>query len=243
MALLSVNLDSVATMREARKQREPDPAQAAVLAEMAGADGIAIQLRRDRKFIRERDLFILREVVKTKLTIELPPADEMIARAMEVKPALVTLVADHADSNSPVSGIDFQTAGVDYSDVTLRLKGAGIGVCYFVEPEVESIKGAVKAGADAVLINCGGFTCALTLDEAQRELDRIDAAAQAASKAGLSIYAGRGISFKNVVALYELGLFHEYYVGHSIVSRAVLKGMEAAVTEMLTVIRADLPQE
>jgi pyridoxine 5-phosphate synthase len=132
MALLSVNLDQVATLRESRKQREPDPAQAAVLAEMAGAD--------------------------------------------------------------------------------------------------------------AVLINCGGFTYALTLDEAQRELDRIDSAAQAATKAGVSVYAGRGISFKNVLALHELGLFHEYYVGHSITSRAVLKGMEAAVVEMLDVIRTDQPQ-
>jgi pyridoxine 5-phosphate synthase len=243
MALLSVNLDHVASLREARKQREPDPAQAAVLAEMAGVDGIAIQLRRDRKYIRERDLFILREVVKTKLTIELPPADEMIARAIEVKPALVTIVADHADSDSPVSGIDFQTAAVDYSDVTMRFKGAGIGVCFFVEPDTESIKGAVRAGADAVLISCGGFTYALTLDEAQRELDRIDTAAQAAVKAGLSVYAGRGISFRNVVALHELGLFHEYFVGHSIVSRAVLKGMEAAVAEMLNVIHTDLPQD
>ena len=243
MALLSVNLDQVATLREVRKQREPDPAQAAVLAEMAGADGIAIQLRRDRKYIRDRDLYILREVVKTKLTVELPHAEEMIARAIEVKPAMVTMVADHADADSPVSGIDFNAAPVDFSDVARRFKSAGIGVCFFVEPDSDSIKGAVKAGADAVLINCGGFTYALTLDEAQRELDRIDAAAQVAVKAGVSVYAGRGISFKNVLALHELGLFHEYFVGHSVVSRAVLKGMEAAVAEMLAVVRTDLPQD
>jgi pyridoxine 5-phosphate synthase len=243
MALLSVNLDQVATLRETRKQREPDPAQAAVLAELAGADGIAIQLRRDRKYIRERDLYILREVVKTKLTIELPPADEMIARAIEVKPSMVTIVADHTDSGSPVSGIDFQAAAVDYSDVTMRFKAAGVAVCFFIEPDSDNVKGAARAGGDAVLINCGGFTYALTVEEAQRELDRIDAAAQAAAKAGLSVYAGRGISFKNVLALHELGLFHEYYVGHSITSRAVLKGMEAAVAEMLGVVRADAPQD
>lgn len=243
MALLTVNLDQVAALREVRKRREPDPSQAAVLAEMAGADGIAIQVRRDRKYVRDRDLYILREVVKNRLTIELPPAEEMIARALEVKPAMVTLVVDHADSDSPVSGINFQAAPVDFGDLTLRFRGAGIGVCFFVEPDAESMKGAARAGADAVLINCGGFTYAVTLEDAQRELDRIDSAAQAASKAGLTVYAGRGINSKNVLALHELGLFDEFFVGHSIVARAVLKGMEAAVTEMLALVRANLPQE
>ena len=242
MAMLSVNLDHVAALREVRKCREPDPAQAAVLAEMAGADGIAIQLRRDRKYVRDRDLFVLREVVKTRLTIEMPPTDALIERALEVKPAMVTIVADHADSDSSVSGIDFNAGPVDFSNVAGRFKAAGIGVCYFVEPEPDAIKGAVKAGADAVLINCGGFTCAVTLEEAQQELDRIDVAAQAASKSGLPVYAGRGISSKNVIALHELGLFDEYFVGHSIVSHAVLKGMTAAVAEMLAVIRTDVRQ-
>jgi len=243
MALLSVNLDHVAALREVRKRREPDPAQAAVLAEMAGADGIAIQLRRDRKYIRDRDLFILREVVKTRLTIEMPPTDEIIARVLEVKPAMVTLVADHADSDSLVSGIDFDGAAVDFSDIAGRFKAAGIGVCFFIEPEADAVKGVSRAGADAALVNCGGFTCAVTLDEAQQELDRIDRAAQAASKAGLAVYAGRGVNFKNVIALHELKLFDEYFVGHSIISRAVLKGMSAAVGEMLAVIRAGVPQD
>ena len=242
MALLSVNLDQVAALREMRKRREPDPAQAAVLAEMAGADGIVIQLRRDRKYIRDRDLYILREVVKTKLTIEMPPTDEIIARVLEVKPAMVTFVADHADSDLAVSGIDFHAAPVDFSDVAGRFKGAGIGVCFFIEPDPDAVKGAAKAGADAVLVNCGGFTLALTLDEAQRELDRIDSAAQAASKGGLSVYAGRGINSKNVLALHELGTFDEFFVGQSIVARAILQGMPAAVAEMLAVIRTDLPQ-
>ncbi|MEW5795828.1 MAG: pyridoxine 5'-phosphate synthase [Candidatus Zixiibacteriota bacterium] len=240
MALLSVNLDQVAALREVRKRREPDPAQAAVMAELAGADGIAIALRRDRKYIRDRDLYILREVVKTRLIIEVPPTEEIIARVLEVKPAMVTLVADHADPDLQVSGIDFHSAPVDFSDVAGRFKGAGIGVCFFVEPEPDTVKGAAKAGADAVLINCGSFTLALTLEEAQRELDRIDNAAQAASKAGLSVYAGRGINSKNVMALHELGLFDEFFVGHSIISQALLAGMTAAVAEMLAAIRTDV---
>jgi len=243
MALLSVNLDQVAALREVRKQREPDPAQAAVLAELAGADGIAIQLRRDRKYIRDRDLYILREVVKTRLIIEMPPTDDIIERALEVKPAMVTFVADHADSDTPVSGIDFNAAPIDFSDTATRFRGVGIGVCFFVDPEVEAVRGAARSGADAVLINCGGFTYAHTLEEAQTELDRIDTCAQAAAKARLSVYAGRGISSKNVPALHELRLFDEFFVGHSVVTRAVLKGMEAAVTEMLSVIQGGSSQE
>ncbi len=243
MALLSVNLDQIAALREVRKLREPDPAQAAVLAELAGADGITIQLRRDRKYIRDRDLFILREVVKTRLTIEMPPTDDIIERALEVKPALVTFVADHADSDTAVSGIDFNAAPIDFSDTAIRFKGVGIGVGFFVDPEIDAVKGAAKAGADSVLINCGGFTYAHTLDEAQSELDRIDAAASAASKAGLTVCAGRGINAKNVIALHELNLFDEFVVGHSIVTRAVFNGMSGAVTEMLNVVKNNPSQD
>jgi pyridoxine 5-phosphate synthase len=242
MALLSVNLDEVAALREIRKLREPDPAQAAVLAELAGADGIAIQLRRDRKYVRERDLYILREVVKTRLTIEIPPTEDIINRVLEVKPAMVTLVADHADSNAPVSGIDFNDASIDFSGTTARLKGTSIAVCFFIDPDAEAVRGAHKAGADAVLINCGGFSYARTLSEAQQELDRIDATAQAAAKAGLSVYAGRGIDRKNVIALHELNLIDEFFVGHSVVSRAVLKGMTEAVAELLAVVTTPPPQ-
>jgi pyridoxine 5-phosphate synthase len=242
MALLSVNLDQVAALREIRHLREPDPAQAAVVAELAGADGIAIQLRRDRKYVRDRDLYILREVVKTKLTIEMPPADDVIERVLEVKPTMVTFVADHADADTPVSGIDFGAAAVDFSDIASRFKGVGVAVCFFIEADHDSVRGAAKAGADAVLINCGGFTYAHTLDEAQTELDRIDAAAQTARKADLTIFGGRGINPKNVVALEELKLFDEYFVGHSLVARSVLKGMEAAVSEMINAIGGN-PQQ
>jgi len=242
MALLSVNLDQVAALREIRKLREPDPAQAAVLAELAGADGLAIQLRRDRKYVRDRDLYILREVVKTKLTIEIPPADDIINRVLEVKPAMVTFVADHADSNVPVAGIDFGNASIDFSGATARFKGVGIAVCFFIDPNADTVRGVHKAGADAVLINCGGFAYARTLAEAQQELDRIDATAQAAAKAGLSVYAGRGIDRKNVLALHELNLIDEFFVGHSIVSRAVLMGMTEAVSEVLDVLNTPLPQ-
>ena len=241
MAMLTVNLDQVAALRESRKLREPDPAQAAVLAEMAGADGIAIQLRRDRKYVRDRDLYILREVVKTRLTIELTPVEDIIQRVLEVKPAMVAFVADRA-GDLPVSGIEFDSAEIDFTDTARRFKAAGIAVCFFVEPETDSVKGAQRAGGDAVMINCGGFTYARTLEEAQQELDRIDSCAQAAAKAGLSVMAGRGIDRKNILALHELGLIDEFFVGNSIVSRAVLKGMTAAVEEVLDILKTAPPR-
>jgi pyridoxine 5-phosphate synthase len=239
MAMLTVNLDGVAALREVRGQREPDPAQAAVLAELGGADGVAIQLRRDRRHVRDRDLYVLREVVKTKLIIEIPPTDEIIERALEVKPAMVTFVADHADATLPVSGINLADAAINFSDAAARFHSAGIAVCILVEPDSDSIKGAVKNSADAVLLNCAGFTEARTLDEAQRELDRIDNAAQAASKAGITVYAGRGIGYKNVMALHELGSIDEFFVGHSIIAKALFCGFERAVRDMVTLLAID----
>lgn len=233
MALLSVNLDQVAALREVRRFKEPDPAQAAVLAELAGADGIAIQLRRDRKYIRDRDLYILKEVVKTKLILEIPPTEEIIAKALEVKPWMVTFVADHADSNTPVSGIDFNNAPIDYRDIVERFRGVGVNTCFLVEPNHDAIKGAHKAGASAVLINCSGFTEARTLEQAQTGLDKIDNAAQQAVKNEIAVYAGRGVTYKNIFPLAELGVIDEFIIGYAIAIRALLVGYERAVSEML----------
>lgn len=236
MALLSVNLDDIIALRERRKLREPDPVQAAVLTELAGADGISLQYRRGVGGVRNRDLFVLREVVKTKLTIEIPPIDDVIASVLEVKPAMVSFFAEHADANTPVAGIDFDTAQIDFGEPTSRLKGMGITVCFLIDPEPSSVKGAAKAGADAVMLNCAGFTLARTIEEAQAELDRIDSAAQAASKAGLFIYAARNISYKNVLPLHELGLIDEFFVGQAITSRAILSGMDTAVRDLMNLI-------
>ena len=243
MALLSVNLDQVAALREVRKFKEPDPAQAAVLAELAGADGVAIQLRRDRKYVRDRDLFILREVVKSRLTLEIPPTEELIAKALEVKPWMVTFVADHADSDAPVSGIDFNNPAVDFRDVVERFRGVGVMVSFLVEPDVESVKGVSRSGGSAVLINCSEFTEARTLDQAQAGLDNIDRTAQAASKQELTVFAGRGVSYRNVLPLAELGNIDEFVIGYAISCRAMLVGYERAVSEMLSLIRSVHPPQ
>jgi pyridoxine 5-phosphate synthase len=242
MASLSVNLDQVAALREVRKLKEPDPAHAAVLAELAGADGIAVQLRRDRKYVRDRDLYILREVVKTRLTIEMPPTEETINLALEVKPWMVTFVADQPDSDAPVAGIDFSNTPVDFGEIVVRMNGVGINVCFLVEPETDAVKGAAKAGAGAVLLNCAAFTGAKTLDQAQEGLDLVDSAAQAASKANLTVNAGRGISYRNVQPLVELGLIDEFVVGHAIACHAVLVGFGEAVREFRRLLQSDQRQ-
>lgn len=237
MSALTVNLDLVAVLRSVRRLQEPDPAQAAVLAELAGADGIGVQLRRDRKYIRDRDLYILKSVVKTKLIVELPPTDELITLALEIKPWIVVFVADHADSDSPVSPIDFDSAAVDFGDITDRFKGVGVNVGFFVEPEADDIRGAAKGGATSVLVNCARYTDARTIEDAQQGLDSIGRAVTAASKQGLAVYCGRGISYKNIQPLTELGCVDEFIVGHAIGSRAMLVGFERAVREMLILTR------
>lgn len=237
MSALTVNLDLVAVLRSVRRLHEPDPAQAAMLAELAGADGIGVQLRRDRKYIRDRDLYILKSVVKTKLIVEMPPADELITLALEIKPWIVIFVADHADSDSPVSPIDFDNADVDFGDITDRFKGVGVNVGFFVEPETDDIRGAAKAEASSVLINCSRYTDARTIDDAQLGLDSLDRAVNAASKYDLAVYCGRGISYKNIQPLVDLRSADEFVVGHAIGSRAMLVGYERAVREMIALVR------
>jgi len=237
MSLLSVNVDLVAAMRAIRRFSEPDPAQAAVLAELGGTDGLVIQLRRDRKYVRDRDLYILKGISKTKLTLEMPPVDDIIEKALEVKPWMVTLVADYADSANPVSTIDFGSAPVEFNDIVVRFKTVGINVAFFVEPDPEQIKAAAKADATTVLINCSGYTGARTLDEAQAEIDRIDKAAHTAVKAGLEVHCGRGITYKNIIPLVELGNIDEFVIGYAICSRAMLVGFERAVREMTELLR------
>ena len=237
MATLSVKLDPVTILREARGGKDPDPAQVVVLAELAGVDGIAMQLRRDRKLMRERDMYLLKELVKTRMSIEIPPVDSLIEKVIEVRPYMVTFVADHADSSAPVSGIDFASAPVDYSDVAAQLTGAGIRVCFFIEPEPHSVRGAAKAGANGVLINCREYSDARTVEQAQEGLDRIDQAAGSAAKSSLTVRAAGGIDYRNIAALVELGYINEFVVGHAVASRALLVGYSAAVAEMLRLIR------
>jgi pyridoxine 5-phosphate synthase len=160
----------------------------------------------------------------------------MIDKVMEVKPSTVMLVSDHANSDSPVSGIDFGAAPVDFADIAVRLKGANISVCFFIEPDLDAVKGAAKSGADAVMINCTGYTGARNVTEAQEELDRIDSTVQYAGRSNLSIMAGRGVNYSNIRPLLELGHINDFVIGYAIAARAILTGYQAAVAEMVRLV-------
>ena len=237
MSSLTVNVDLSAVVRSIARQNEPDPAQVAMLSEMYGANGVSVQFRRDRKYIRERDLYLLKGVVKSKLIIELPPNEESIQKVTEIKPWMVMFAADHADSDSPLSPVDFNNAPIEYSSISNQFSAIGVNVGYFIEPDSDEVKGAARAQASGVLINCSGYTKARSMEDAQRELDRIDKAAQTAEKNNLTIYAGRGLNYKNIQPLVEIGLIDEFIIGHAIASRAMLVGYERAVTEMTALIR------
>ena len=237
MSSLTVNVDIAAILRSAYRKNEPDPAQIAMLSELNGAEGITVQFRRDRKYIRERDLYLLKGIVKSKLFIEMPPNEEAISKIMEIKPSMVILSADHADSDTPLAPIDFASAPVDYSTFSNQLNSVDINVGFFVEPDIDEIKGAARANAQAVLINCAGYSQARNIEDAQQELDRIDKATQVAVKNNLSIYAGRGIHYKNIRPLSELNLFDEFFIGHAVCARAIMVGLERAVTEMITILK------
>ena len=232
MSSLSISLDLVAVMRAARGLSEPDPAQAAVLAEIAGADGIAVQFRRDKKYIRERDLYILKGIVKTRLAVEMAPSEDVIAKVLEIKPWMVIFAADHADSNTPMSPIDFDSSSVDFGDTVNAFSGVGVNTSFYIDPTTDAVKGAARAGAAAVLLNSAGYTGARTIEEAQQELDRIDRAAETARKSDLAVYCGRGVNYKNIRPLQELGNIDEFVVGQAINTRAMFVGLERAIREM-----------
>ena len=236
MSSLTFNVDTAAILRSISRKNEPDPSQYAMLAELFGADAIAVQFRRDRKYIRERDLYLLKGIIKSKFIIEMPPAEDAIAKIIEIKPHMVIFGADHADSDTPLSPIDFNSAPIDYRTISNQLHAVGIGVGFFVEPESDEIKGAVKADASAIMLNCAGYTEARTPEEAQVELDRIDKAAQSAMKHNILLYGSRGINYKNIKPLSELQTFHSFLIGDAISSKALLLGLDKAINDMLRLL-------
>lgn len=238
MALLTVSLDQVAILKTECRQGEPDTTQAAVMAELAGADGISIGLRRDRRHVTERDLYLLREIIKGRFSIVTPPGDELLKLVSEIKPTQVTLVADQPDPNAPVQGIDFDNASVDFSELVGELRALGVDVVFFIEPRVESVKGVSRTGATGLLIDCSVYTRARNSEEAQTGLDQIDAVAQAASKTQLSLSGTRAINYRNLSPLAELALFDEFVIGGSIAGRAMLVGLDRAIGDMKRLMQA-----
>ena len=232
MARLGVNLDHIATLRQARGGAEPDPVAAAVLVELAGADGLVVHLREDRRHIQDRDLTRLRDIVQTKLDLEMA-AEESIAKiALTVKPHMVTLVPERRQELTTEGGLEIAGQRDRIKQMLDLLHDGGIPVSLFIEPDLNQIKAAHKVGADYVELHTGRYANARRLKEEQAEWEAIAQAAKLAYKLGMGVNAGHGLNYRNVKRLTQIPEIVEYNIGHSIIARAVLVGIERAVREM-----------
>ena len=237
MAGLSVKVDHVATLREVRKISYPDPVAAAVLAELAGADGIVVRLREDRRHINERDLRILRQIVQTKLILEMASNHEMVGIALDIQPDLVTLVPEKPEELTTEGGLDLITQNNAIAETVDTLQNSGIPVCVFIDPNLDQIKLAHKINATMVEINTGTFCEAKTLKERNLAFSNIVDTVKFAHKLKVGVNAGHGLCYNTITAFKGLYEIEEFSIGHSIVSKAVLVGMERAVKEMKTLIK------
>lgn len=236
MPRLNVNVDHVATVRQARGGDEPDPVLAAYLAELGGAHGIVVHLREDRRHIQDRDLRILRETVRTKLNLEMASTDEMAAIAREIKPNMVTLVPEKRKELTTEGGLDVAGNSKAVLRTVKALRDAGIFVSLFVDPDAEQIKAAKSTGAEMVEIHTGAYAEAVSETVREDELRKIKKAVKKASELGMRISAGHGLNYVNAGPLALIKGIEEFNIGHSIVSRALMVGFENAVREMVRVI-------
>lgn len=232
MARLGVNIDHVATVRQARGGREPDPIAAAVLVELAGADGLVVHLREDRRHIHDQDLARLRELVQTKLNLEMAADDSMAKIALNIKPHLVTLVPERRLELTTEGGLDVVGQREKLKRIVDLLHDGGMPVSLFVDPDLGQIKAAHKIAVDYVELHTGRYANARLLKEEEAELAALSLAARLAYKLGIGVSAGHGLTYRNVKRLTQIPEIVEYNIGHSIIARAVLIGLERAVREM-----------
>lgn len=237
MIRLSVSIDDIAVVRETRGEKEPDPVTVAVLAETAGADGIVCHLREDKKYIKGRDLFLLKEVIKSHFNIKVAPIEEMLKIVMKVAPDMITLVPEIKDDKPSEDGLNVEMYFDRIADFTERLHANNIIVSYCIDPEIEQLKSSTKAGADYIEMNTKKYVSAKDSDEEEDELHKIISIAQAGNKLGLGIGAGGGLNYYNVVDIAKIEQVEELNVGHSIISRGLMVGIDRAVKDMLHLIR------
>ena len=233
---LSVNVDHVATIRQARMADEPDPVWAAVQAELAGACGITVHLRGDRRHIQDRDVRLLKGTVVGALNLEMKASAELLTVALEIRPDMCTLVPEGEGELTTQGGLDVIAEEVQLREAVAKLKESGIAVSFFVDPDVVQVERAKVVGADIVEIHTGIFAEATDTDEIQRELEKVRVAAIAAREMGLRVHGGHGLTYRNVQAIAAIGEIEELSIGHSVVSRAVLVGMDLAVREMAALL-------
>ncbi len=237
MAKLGVNVDHVATIRQARGGAEPDPVTAAAIAELAGADGITIHLREDRRHIQDRDLKLLRQTVRTRLNLEMAATDEMVAIALQTKPDMCTLVPEKRLELTTEGGLDVRCNMESLKSAVDRLRGGGIPVSLFIDADPDQIKAADKVGADYIEIHTGIFAEAPDWKSEEGELVRIENAVKLAQKLGIGVNAGHGLNYANIKRMTTVRGIEEYNIGHSIISRAVMVGLERAVRDMVELVR------
>ncbi len=234
---LAVNVDHVATLREARKINIPDPVTAAAMVELAGADGVVVHLREDRRHIQDRDVRLIRETITTKLILEMAASSEMIAIALEIKPNLVTLVPEKREELTTEGGLDLHLHKNVVSDAVQTLHKGGIPVSIFVDPDLDQIKLAHRIVANCVEIHTGTFCDAETPRKRSEAFEKIVNSVKLAQKLNLGVNAGHGLGYQTIKAFKGLSGIDEFSIGHSIIARAVFVGLDRAVREMIALIK------
>jgi pyridoxine 5-phosphate synthase len=237
-ARLHINIDHVATIRKARGTKYPDPVHAAALVELAGADGITIHLREDRRHMQDRDLRLLRDTVGLTLNLEMAATQEMVRIAYEIKPDLVTLVPERREERTTEGGLDLNVQRETIQRTVDVLRDAEIRVSLFVDPDLDQIRTAHKIRAEQIEL-CTGFYCeARGAKQRAAEVSKVIDAAKTASRLGLVVAAGHGLNYQNTAAIAQIAEIEEFNIGHAVIARAILVGMDRAVREMVEIVRA-----
>jgi pyridoxine 5-phosphate synthase len=233
---LGVNIDHIATIRQARRGVEPDPVAAAVIAELAGADGITVHLREDRRHIQERDVRLLRQTIRTRLNLEMAATPEMVAIALDVKPDYITLVPERREEITTEGGLNVKAQGDRLGKFVHQLQNAGIPVSLFIDAEPKQIEASAKTGAKFIELHTGTYANAKNEEELKRELKVLSDGGELAIKSGLRLNSGHGLTYWNTRAIAQIAGMEELNIGHSIISRAVLVGLDRAIREMKELI-------
>jgi pyridoxine 5-phosphate synthase len=238
---LGVNIDHIATIRQARRTFEPSPVFGALIAQQAGADQITLHLREDRRHIQDRDLELIKELTIVPVNLEMAPTEEMIKIALRVKPDRVTLVPERREEITTEGGLDVNGLEEDLKERVSKLRSSGIEVSLFIDPEIPQVEASQRVGADAVELHTGNYAelwNAHRFEEARKEIERLRAAAERARELGLRVYAGHGLTYHNVKGILELkDLIEELNIGHSIIANSVIYGLERAVKEMISILK------
>lgn len=238
MPYLAINVDHVATIRQARGGVEPDPVLAASLCELAGADGIVVHLREDRRHIQDRDVRLLRQTVKTRLNLEMANVPEIVDIALEVGPDMITLVPEKRKELTTEGGLDVLANAKKVGKTIAKMRKAGIPVSIFVDPDAAQVQAALDVGATYVELHTGRYCEARTIEDQEQEFHLIEETAELAFESGLRVNAGHGLDYRNAHPIAALPFIDELSIGHAVISRAVLVGIENAVREMLAIVRS-----